>query len=103
MIAAIIAAVATLVVAVIVVSVVFVVRNNAKSSNVSVKKDVRSISSVGVKSSLGNAGGRVNGSMQAHPGSAQRPASNPADNLKSRFVAMGVLAAGIFGTLTAKL
>ena len=52
MIAAIIAAVATLVVAVIVVSVVFVVRNNAKSSNVSVKKDVRSISSVGVKSSL---------------------------------------------------
>ncbi|MFQ9181154.1 MAG: penicillin-binding transpeptidase domain-containing protein, partial [Eggerthella lenta] len=91
------------VVAVIVVSVVFVVRNNAKSSNVSVKKDVRSISSVGVKSSLGNAGGRVNGSMQAHPGSAQRPASNPADNLKSRFVAMGVLAAGIFGTLTAKL
>lgn len=69
--------------------------------NVSVKKDVRSISSVGVKSSLGNAGGRVNGSMQAHPGSAQRPASNPADNLKSRFVAMGVLAAGIFGTLTA--
>ncbi|WP_101722158.1 penicillin-binding protein 2 [Eggerthella timonensis] len=103
MIAAIAAAIVTLVVAIIVVSVVFVVRNNTKSSNVSVKKDVRSISSVGVKSSLGNAGGHVNGSMQARPGSAQRPASNPADNLKSRFVAMGVLAAGIFGTLTAKL
>lgn len=103
MIAAIAAAAVTLVVAIVVVSVVFIVRSNTKSSNVSVKKDVRSISSVGVKSSLGNAGGRVNGPMQARPGSAQRPVSNPADGLKSRFVAMGVLAAGIFGSLTAKL
>lgn len=103
MIAAIIAAVVTLVVAIIVIAVVFALRNNTKSSNVSVKKDVRSISSVGVKSSLGNAGGHVGGSTQVRTGSAQRPTSNPADNLKSRFVAMGVLAAGIFGTLTAKL
>ena len=103
MIAAIIATIVTLVVAIVVISVVFLVRNNTKSSNVSVKKDVRSISSVGVKSSLGNAGGRAGGSVQVRSGSAQRPVSNPADNLKSRFVAMGVLAAGIFGTLTAKL
>lgn len=103
MIAAIIAAIVTLVVAIIVIAVVFALRNNTKSSNVSVKKDVRSISSVGVKSSLGNAGGHVGGSTQVRTGSAQRPTSNPADNLKSRFVAMGVLAAGIFGTLTAKL
>ena len=103
MIAAIIATVVTLVVAIVVISVVFLVRSNTKSSNVSVKKDVRSISSVGVKSSLGNAGGRAGGSVQVRSGSAQRPVSNPADNLKSRFVAMGVLAAGIFGTLTAKL
>ena len=67
------------------------------------KKDVRIISSVGVKSSLGNAGATSAESTQVRTGSAQRPTSNPADNLKSRFVAMGVLAAGIFGTLTAKL
>lgn len=103
MIAAIIATVVTLVVAIIVVSVVLVMRSNTKSSNVSVKKDVRSISSVGVKSSLGNAGGRVGGPVQVRPGSAQRPVSNPSDGLKSRFVALGVLAAGIFGSLTAKL
>ena len=34
---------------------------------------------------------------------AQRPVANPADGLKSRFVAMGVLAAAVFGSLTAKL
>ena len=89
--------------AIIVIVVVFAVRNNTKSSNVSVKKDVRSISSVGVASSLGNAGGRVGGPAQVRTGSAQRPVSNPADNLKSRFVAMGVLAAAVFGSLTAKL
>ena len=103
MIAAIIATVVTLIVAIIVIAVVFAVRNNTKSSNVSVKKDVRSISSVGVASSLGNAGGRVGGPAQVRTGSAQRPVSNPADNLKSRFVAMGVLAAAVFGSLTAKL
>lgn len=103
MIAAIIATVVTLIVAIIVIVVVFAVRNNTKSSNVSVKKDVRSISSVGVASSLGNAGGRVGGPAQVRTGSAQRPVSNPADNLKSRFVAMGVLAAAVFGSLTAKL
>ena len=103
MIAAIIAAVVTLVVAVIVVVLVFALRNRTKSANVSVKKDVRSISSVGVASTLGDAGGRVGGPAQVRPGSAQRPVSNPADGLKSRFVAMGVLAAAIFGSLTTKL
>lgn len=103
MIAAIVAAVVTLVVAIIAIVLVFALRNRTKSSNVSVKKDVRSISSVGVSSSLGNAGGHVGGSVQGHSGSAQRPVSNPADGLKSRFVAMGVLAAAIFGSLTAKL
>lgn len=103
MIAAIVAAIITLVVAIIVVVLVFAMRNRTKSANVSVKKDVRSISSVGVASTLGNAGGRVGGPAQVRPGSAQRPASNPADGLKSRFVAMGVLAAAVFGSLTAKL
>lgn len=104
MLIAIIATVATLVVVVIGIAVAFALKNRAGSSNVSVKKDVRSISSVGVKSTLGNAGGHVGGSVQSRPGAAaQRPNTNPADALKSRFVAMGVLAAGIFGTLGVKL
>lgn len=102
MLVAIIAAIATLVAAIVVIAVVFAVRSRTKSSNVSVKKDVRSISSVGVSSSLGDAGGRVGGGS-TRSGPAQRPVANPSDNLKSRFVAMGVLAAAIFGSLTAKL
>lgn len=102
MLTAIIAAVVTLIVVIAVVCVVFALRSRTKSSNVSVKKDVRSISSVGVASTLGNAGGHVGGGTQ-RAGAAQRPSANPADNLKSRFTAMGILAAGIFGTLSVKL
>lgn len=104
MLTAVIAAVATLVAVIVVIAVALALRGRSKSSNVSVKKDVRSISSVGVASSLGDAGGRVGRGSATRPGAAaQRPAANPADNLKSRFAAMGVLAAGIFGTLAAKL
>ena len=71
----------------------------------SVKKDVRSISSVGVSSSLGKAGSAAGGGARpvSRAGSSARPAANPADSLKSRFVAMGVFAAAVFGTLSAKL
>ncbi|BAK44383.1 penicillin-binding protein 2 [Eggerthella sp. YY7918] len=100
MLVGIIVAVATVVVALAVIGIVFFIRNRTKSSNVSVKKDVQSISSVGSFQSLGNAGTHPTSSRS---GSAQRPVVNPADNLKSRFIAMGVLAAAIFGSLTAKL
>ena len=104
MLVAIIAAVVALVVAVIAVVIVFAVVNGRRSDNVSVKKDVRSISSVGVSSSLPDSGKRM-----AAPGgpranaAAQQPVATPSGNLKSRFVAMGVLAAAVFGSLSAKL
>lgn len=103
MLVAIVAAVVAVVLAVIAVVVVFAILSGRKSSNVSVKKDVRSISSVGVKSTLGNAGGRVGGPGQAGPGAAQQPVANPAGTLKSRFAAMGVLTAAVFGSLGVKL
>ncbi|WP_080798168.1 penicillin-binding protein 2 [Arabiibacter massiliensis] len=104
MFAAIVAALATLVAVIVAVAVALALRGRSKSSSVSVKKDVRSISSVGVSSSLGGAGGRVGAGAPSRPGTAaQRPGANPADGLKSRFMAMGVLAAGIFGSLAAKL
>lgn len=100
MLTAIIVGVVTLIVAIVVVVVVFGLRSKTKSDNISVKKEVHSISSVGTFSSLGNAGHHDS----AHPSAAaQRPNVNPSDALKSRFVAMGVLAAAIFGSLTAKL
>ena len=103
MLIAFIAALVTLVVAAIVVVAVLFLRNRSKSANLSVKKNVRPISSVGVSSSLGDAGGRVGGGAPRSSAAAQRPVANPADNLRSRFVAMGVLAAAVFGSLTAKL
>ena len=103
MLIAFIAALVTLVVAAIVVVAVLFLRNRSKSANLSVNKNVRPISSVGVSSSLGDAGGRVGGGTPRSSAAAQRPVANPADNLRSRFVAMGVLAAAVFGSLTAKL
>lgn len=99
--AAIIAALVTLVVAAVVVVALFVVRSNAKSSNVSVRKNVRSITSVGVSSSLSDSQGR-SASAHAQAGTEQRSVGSLPDGLKSRFAAMGVLAAGIFGTLATK-
>lgn len=102
MLVAVIAAVATVVVALAVIVAVFAVVRGRRSDNVSVKRDVRSISSVGVSSSLPDADRRVAGSASS-PTSPQRSASGPAGDLKSRFVAMGVLAAGVFGSLAVKL
>ena len=102
MLVAVIAAVATVVVALTVIVAVFAVVRGRRSDNVSVKRDVRSISSVGVSSSLPDADRRVAGSASS-PTSPQRSASGPAGDLKSRFVAMGVLAAGVFGSLAVKL
>lgn len=105
MLVALVASIVTLIVVVALAVVVLVLRDRAKTSNVSVKKDVRSISSVGVSSSLGKAGSAAGGGARpvSRAGSSARPAANPADSLKSRFVAMGVFAAAVFGTLSAKL
>ena len=56
MLVALVASIVTLIVVVALAVVVLVLRDRAKTSSVSVKKDVRSISSVGVSSSLGKTG-----------------------------------------------
>ncbi|OUO90859.1 penicillin-binding protein 2 [Gordonibacter sp. An230] len=103
MLVAILAAIVTLVAVVAVAVAVLVARDRARTSNVSVKKDVRSISSVGVSSSLGESTGGAAPRAAGRSGAPARSTVNPADGLKSRFVAMGVFAAAVFGTLSAKL
>lgn len=100
---ALIAAAVTLVVAIAVIVVVFVVRNRTKASYTGQKKDVRSVANVGVASTLGSAGKRAGGVSASRAGTTQPSSKNPSDGLKSRFLAMGVLAAAIFGSLGVKL
>ena len=102
MLAAIVATVATLVAIVAVVLVLLYLRNRRKSDNLSVKRDVSSISSVGVSSSLGEGGAHAGGSSSQRVEKRMTNA-NPSDAVESRFAAMGVFAAAIFGTLGAKL
>ncbi|HIW77269.1 MULTISPECIES: penicillin-binding protein 2 [Gordonibacter] len=105
MVAALIAAAITLVVALVVIVVVFAVRNRTKTPYAGQKKkDVRSVGNVGVSSSLGAGGKHGGGGSSAPRVSSSQPASKkPADGLKSRFAAIGVLAAAIFGSLSVKL
>lgn len=100
MLVAVVAALVALVAVIALIVAVFAVRNRTKTPNIGVKKDVRSIQSVGVSSSLGD-GPRAGTGKRA--GMAHQSTANPADSLKSRFTAMGVLAAAVFGSLTAKL
>lgn len=103
MITALIAAGVTLVVAIIVVAAVFIIRNRTKTPYAGQKKDVRSVANVGVASSLGTAKRAGGGSAGQQVGSSQPSSKTPSDGLKSRFAAMGVLAAAIFGSLGVKL
>ncbi|HIS39662.1 MAG TPA: penicillin-binding protein 2 [Candidatus Aphodovivens avistercoris] len=99
MVVAIVSALLALAAVAVVILVVFAVRNRAKGSYASVKKGVRSIESVGVSSSLPDAS-RKGPSAAA---TAAASTENPADSLKPRFLAMGVLGAGIFAALAARL
>ncbi|MEG0759728.1 MAG: penicillin-binding protein 2, partial [Raoultibacter sp.] len=99
MFAAIIAVIVTIVVLVIVAVIAFTVRNRTKSQHASSKRmDVRAIKSVGVSGSHGK-----NKGSATHVNAPQTTAINIGETLKSRFLAIGVLALGIFGSLTAKV
>lgn len=102
MVAAIIAAAVTLVVAIVAVVAIFAVRNRTKTPYAGSKKEVRSVSNVGVPTSLSGRGHQKGAAPQV-PSSQGSASTNPADGLKSRFLAMGVFAAAVFGSLTAKL
>lgn len=101
MVMAIIVSIVALVTAVAVIVLVFMVRNRTKKPSVGEKRNIRSIQSVGVSSSLGK--GPQAGSGGRRVGVTHQPATNPSDDLRSRFLAFGVLATAVFGSLTAKL
>ncbi len=99
---AIIAAIIAIVLVCIVLAVLFRILAGRKTENVSVKQDVRSISSVGVSSSLPDADRRPAGGI-ARGASEAQPVASTADVVKSRFVAVGAAAGVILGTLAARL
>ena len=96
MLAAIVAAVVALLAVIAIALVFFAVRNRAKGSHASVKKGVNSIDSVGVASSLPDSAGSAAPAPRA-------AASNPADSLQPRFMAVGVFGAAIFAALATRL
>lgn len=100
MLAAVIAAIVTLVVLFIVAVIVLLVRRNAEGNTAaSEKKAVQSIQSVADFGAVPGAKDEGRGGQVQ----SKKPSVQPSDSLKSRFVAMGVLVAAIFGTLSAKL
>lgn len=100
MLVAVIAAVAAIVAAIVVIVVAFSVVNKRRASDASPKKHVvRQVSSVGVSSSLNSAQRQA---ASQHMAQDPGPSASPASGLKNRFIAMGVFAAAVFGSLLAK-
>ena len=104
MIAAIIAAVAAglIVVAVIVAAVIVRSRRSAKAAP---RKDFQQLDTVGVGSSPldGSSAALAAKSGEVRVAHGQTAVRKPSEGLRSRFVALGVLTAAVFGSLSAKL
>lgn len=101
MIGALIAAAIAFVAALILIVVFFAVRSRRTSEQVGSKKPINAIDTVGLKSSIPE-----HAQLSAKPTVTENTPlsqSTPAGNLKSRFAALGVLVAAVFGTLSAKL
>ncbi len=104
MVVAIIAALIALVVAIVVVIVIVMLYNRRRSSNINVKKPVKSITSVGTSSTLEHSDMHVHDSTDQSSGSvASSPNMQPANGLRGRFVALGILIAAVFGSLSVRL
>ena len=104
MLVAIIATIATLVVLIGLAIVVVNVRNRNKGAYA--KKSathVKNINSVGVSSSFKESKSKGSRSASSPQPTGPETRINPREALRYRFLAMGVLVAGIFGSLTAKL
>ena len=100
MLEAIFAAIIAIVGVIALVCIVVLVRKRIKSSSARpVKKQVNTVSSVGVHSSLSNKAAHSHATTDA----TGAPIKTPADALKSRFSAMTVMSVAIFGALAAKL
>ncbi len=101
MLQAIIAGIVTLVVVSAVIIFLFRRRKNHKDSHVLPSSKVKSIDTFGVNPIKQK--NRFGGSQTPQVSTAQTSSGAPSEMLRSRFLAMGVLAAAVFGSLTAKL
>ncbi|MCI2242202.1 penicillin-binding protein 2 [Adlercreutzia faecimuris] len=100
MLAAIIAAIAAGLVVVAVIVAVAIVRSR-RASAAAPRKDVQQLDTVGVGTSPLD--GAPSGAGDVHVTRGQTAVKKPADGLRSRFVALGLLATAVFGSLGAKL
>lgn len=98
MLVAIIAGIVTLVVIIGVVVFVLSRRNSDRAGRVTPSHSMNSINTVVSASSKQKS--TFGAPQVAH---TRTPSGSPSDQLQSRFVAMGVLAAAVFGSLAAKL
>ncbi len=104
MVIAILAALGAAVAVVVIVAVAFAVRSRRDVPHVGQKRAIHQVDTVRTASPA--AGGSARGGSspsEVRVSSDREPAKKPADSLKARFVATGVFAAGVFGTLAAKL
>ncbi len=103
MLVAVLAVLATALVLVSLIVVVFYILRRRKSESIGLKKDVRSVSSVGTSSTLPDTAKRTVHTGISQKGTVQQSAKGPVDSLRSRFMAIGVLAAAVFSVLSARL
>ena len=105
MLTAILAGLAAAILVVVIIAILSVVINRTKTPYAGSKKKVKQLDTVGVGTSpferQSAARSNLKGDVTVSSGYAA--AKKPADGLKSRFVALGVLAAAIFGSLTVKI
>ena len=107
MVFAIIVGVITFVVAAAAVIVFFLIRSRRAGTTTKPssfgRDEVKSIDSVGVSSSLGSEGSSSRGQRTSLRTAPSSTTGRPSEAVRPRFVAVGVLAAAVFGSLTAKL
>ncbi len=105
MFVAIIVAILSAIIVAALVIVAFVVSSRRNEANTtakvrSKKKSLNELSSLGISSSLNSVQSEA---ASQHMRQDRIPVVNPADTLKNRFVAMAVLAVGVFGSLLTRL
>lgn len=105
MLTAILAGLAAAILVVVIIAILSLVINRTKTPYAGSKKKVKQLDTVGVGTSPfeRQSAARSNLNGDVHVSSGYAAAKKPADGLKSRFVALGVLCAAIFGSITVKL
>lgn len=101
MVVAIVAGIITLFVTVAVIAFVLRQRSASREGRVNPARKINQVGTVGVQPEKQQAG--FGGASATHVPQTRTTTGAPSDALRGRFVAMGVLTAAVFGSLTAKL